>query len=377
MSLDRHAVPPRHGPASAHTVRKIAIVRALFLGDLLMTTPAWRALRRRFPHAEITLIGLPWAEEFAARLPHLIDRFVPFVGYEGIPELPYDATRTAAWLDEQRAYGYDLAVQMHGDGTVTNGLVADLGAWATLGFARPGDFRLDVALPCVHDRNEVLRWLSLVAAIGAHTHGVQLELGLNDADHDAAAALLAPARSRPVIGMHLGAKDPERRWPARQFSALATALRRLRGATIVLTGSAHERELAAQVARGEVGTVLDLTGQTNLGSFAALVRQLDLLVTNDTGASHIASAVGAPSVVLFGPSRPFQYEPLDRERHRALDALHYLPAIADGATALQQLAVQPVLEAALDQLARYQGTGSRDTQLQVQTVAGGEAAWVG
>lgn len=376
MSLERHAASPRRGPVLGHTIRKIAIVRALFLGDLLMTTPAWRALRRRFPRAEITLIGLPWAEDFVARVPHLIDRFVPFVGYEGIPELPYDAARTAAWLDEQRAYGYDLAVQMHGDGSVSNGLVAELGAWATLGFARPGDHRLDVSLSCVHDRNEVVRWLDLVATIGARAAGTQLDLRVDEDDDGVAAELIAPARGRLAIGMHIGAKDPARRWPARQFAALGAALQRLCGATIVLTGGAHERELAAEVAASLDGDVINLAGDTHLGSFAALVRRLDLLVTNDTGASHIAAAVGAPSVVMFGPSRPFQYAPLDQERHLAVDALHHLPAITDGGTALQQLAVQPVLDAALRQLARFDSAGGTAAPRE-RAVAGREAAWAG
>src|SRR3954449_10567744 len=118
--------------------RRIAVFRALFLGDLLCAVPALNALDRRFPDAEITLIGLPWARELAERLP-AIDRFVEFAGYPGLPEVAYDEERTAAFLDARRRERYDLAIQLHGSGEVSNELVAAFASGATLGFGPPGD----------------------------------------------------------------------------------------------------------------------------------------------------------------------------------------------------------------------------------------------
>jgi ADP-heptose:LPS heptosyltransferase len=170
-----------------------------------------------------------------------------------------------------------------------------------------------------------------------------------------------------MVGLHVGAKDPARRWPASRFAALGKALRRLTGAGIVLTGGPHERLLTAEVASLIDAPCLNLSGQTDLGSFAAVVRRLDLLVTNDTGASHVAAAMGTPSVVLFGPSRPAQFAPLDRGRHIVVDALDFAPAGADGAQALAQLPIRPVLDVAVGRLAR------RATALVERAVGGGEA----
>ena len=127
----------------------------------------------------------------------------------------------------------------------------------------------------------------------------------------------------PLIGLHPGARDPARRWPAERFAALADALVERHGARIVLTGDAGEREIVAAVRGAMRGAALDLTGRTGLGLFAATVARLDLLVTNDTGASHLAAAARTPSVVLFGPTSPEHWgPPADRPEHVALWAGH-------------------------------------------------------
>ncbi len=149
-------------------VRKIAVFRALFLGDLLCTVPAFRSLRRCFPYAEMTLMGLPWAAEFVRRVPY-VDRFVAFPGYEGIREVPYCARQTRAFLAEAQATGYDIALQMHGNGHISNSFVAALGARLSLGYRVSADDRLTFSLLYEHHQHEVLRWLALVAALGAPT----------------------------------------------------------------------------------------------------------------------------------------------------------------------------------------------------------------
>jgi ADP-heptose:LPS heptosyltransferase len=323
--------------------QRIVIFRALFLGDLLMTTPAFRALRQRFPETEITLIGLPWATEFVRRSGGTLDRFVPFAGYEGIIEVPFDAERTANWLAEQRAYGYDLAIQMHGDGSITNGLLCELGARFTVGIAQPGDTRLDRAQPLLGG-NEVLRWLTLMGELGAAQHDTHLALDVFDADIAAAAALLAELPRRgPLIVLHPGAKDPARRWPIEAFAALGDALVERYQANLLVTGAASEQDLTAALCAALHAPTLDLGGRTDLGAFAALISRLDLLVTNDTGASHIAAARQTPSVVLFGPTRPAQFAPLDRELHLVVDAVEHNATLAT-------LPVAPVLAACEQQL---------------------------
>jgi ADP-heptose:LPS heptosyltransferase len=346
--------------AESLPIRKIAVLRALFLGDLLCATPALRALRERFPAAEITLIGLPWARELVDRLSS-VDRLLAFPGYGGIPEVEYAPERTAAFLAEARAYGYDLAIQMHGDGGITNGFVAELGARQTLGY-RPGaeDPRLDMSLPYLPHEHEVLRWLRLIEKLQivnckleialpeftiCNLQSTRIEFPLDEADYARADELLYVPSDAPLVGLHPGSKLPSRRWPAQQFGALAEALIERYGARIVITGGASEWHIAAAVRRAMHHPALDLTGDTDLGTFAAAIARMDLLVTNDTGASHVAAASGTPSVAIFGPSRPHQWAPLDRELHRIVDAWALAGYPPDPVGALHGLPLEPVLQA--------------------------------
>jgi len=118
----------------------------------------------------------------------------------------------------------------------------------------------------------------------------------------------------------------------------------------VLLGADADRGLAADIARVAGPEALDLSGRTSLGEMAAVIGTLDLLVTNDSGASHVAAAVGASSVVLFGPADPRRWAPLDSGRHRMIDAAALAPHL-DRAAALAALPVGRVLDAATAQLA--------------------------
>jgi len=348
----------------ARAIRKIAIVRALFLGDLLCATPAWRALRQRFPEAEITLIGLPWAGDLVARLPY-IDRLLPFPGYSGIPEVKYCTERTEAFLSAARAYGYELAIQMHGSGGISNGFVADLGARISLGYREGADNRLSISLPYHADEHEVVRWLRLIDTLQiancklqiastqfaiCSLQSTRLDFPLDSSDFVRADELLYVPSSAPLVGLHPGSKLPSRRWPTHQFAALADALIERYGAQIVLTGGATEQYLTTAIRRAMHHPALDLAGETDLATFAAVIARLDLLVTNDTGASHLAAASETPSVVLFGPSRPEQWGPLNRRLHRPIDAWALAGYSGDPVGALHELPVEPVLEACAMQL---------------------------
>lgn len=309
-------------PIKPDEMRSIAVFRALQLGDLLCTVPALRALRAATPQARITLIGLPWAADFAKRFEKYIDDFLSFPGFPGLPETLPNLAAIPEFFAAAHAKRFDLAIQMHGSGLLSNPITAALGARINAGFYLPGQY-------CPEGRHfaswsesehEVLRFLRLFHLLGIHSQGKELEFPLHDSDY---AALHAAVEDLPKPGsfvcIHPGARLPSRRWPTERFAAIADGLA-AQGFHIIITGSTQERELTNAVKQAMQAPAIDMTGRTTLGVLAALIAQASLLVCNDTGVSHIAAAVATPSIVICCGADPGRWAPLNRRLHRVLHA---------------------------------------------------------
>ena len=296
---------------SRRPVLSVLVFRALDLGDMLCAVPAFRALKHACPAASITLCGLPWAREFAARYWHLFDDFIEFPGYPGLPEQQFQADRFAEFLASVRAREFDVAVQMHGDGGITNGLVEQFGALAVL---RPPQ------LATQDGTHEIERCLLPLEAAGISRCGTHLELPTTVEERAEASRLLAQYGidcGRPYAVVHPGAKWESRRWPAEKFGAVARQLA-AEGLQVAITGVEAERGIAGEVRRVAGVRIHDLCGATRAGAVFAVIARASVVITNDTGASHVAAAVGTPSVVIASGSEIERWRPLDAERHVVL-----------------------------------------------------------
>lgn len=335
---DRPTGHPDH-VASYDEVRRILVIRALpGLGDMLCAGPALRALRLAYPDADLAVLGLPGAADVLARSGNHVDRVLPFQGWPGIPESPAGcgqgapgATGEATTVDLGVAYAglvalqreqFDLVLQMHGDGTVTNQLALAIGGRFTAGFhapsaPAPGAGRF---FPYPDDLHEIRRQTRLLELLGLPLDGDDLEMRVTAEDRRRARHLVGPERAPSYACLHPGASRPSRRWPPERFAAVGDALAR-RGVAVVLTGSPAEAGITASVAAAMQEPCLDVAGRLTLGPLAALFQQARLAVTNDTGTAHLSVAVQVPSVVVFGgpdPSDPRRWAPLDTHRHPAV-----------------------------------------------------------
>ena len=314
----------------------VLVFRALpGLGDFLCAVPALRAIRAARPDATVHLVGLESTRPLAERYPRYVDVFHPFPGHAALPEQP--PPTASAWrvfIGSMRGIRAGLAFQLHGSGETSNEICSALGAARNAGFVRPGVAvpRNGVALPWDDAEPEPRRWLRLVDAVGIPATDDRLEFVIAPRAAARARRLLRGAGTAvgaaPWAVVHPGAARPHGRWSLDGFRAVARRLaeRRLR---VVVTGTSDEAPITAAVAAAAPGSV-DLAGCTDLDVLGALIADARLLVANDTGAAHLASALGTPSVIVFATGDDAyvkRWAPLDRQRHMALPPVPSLGAV--------------------------------------------------
>jgi ADP-heptose:LPS heptosyltransferase len=347
-------------------LQSIAVFRALQLGDMLCAVPALRALRGAYPAARITLIGLPWARSFVDRYAHLLDELVIFPGAIGFPEQVETDARLPEFGEAMRKRRFDLAIQLHGSGTVTNDIVLAMGARRNAGFFQPGASPHTGAFIPWPDRSpEPARYTALMRALGIAARDLRLEIPLFATDIRERDEFLngRGIHCERLVLVHPGAQLPSRRWPVERFAQVARALVD-EGWQVALTGSEGERALTACIAAAVGPCATDLAGRTSLGGLAALVRVARLVVCNDTSVSHVAAAMRTPSVVVACGSDTRRWAPLDRERHRVLADYPLCRPCAFrecpyGHPCALNLGISPVLDAVRAQLNAYAPTRVR------------------
>ena len=303
---------------------RISLLRALpGLGDFLCLVPTLRSLRHAYPDATLTLIGLRANQPLVERFSTYLDALLDFPGYPGLPEQVPQVQHLPDFLQQIQAQSFDLALQIHGNGVITNPLTVAFNAQTTAGFYLEGQYCPDprTYLPWQSNESEIRRYLRLLRHLGIAVGSEALEFPITTAEKAsftklAAAYALSPGR---YICLHPGASIPQRRWPTTQFAQVGDRLGG-QGWQIVLTGSAAEQDITQAVAQAMSYPAIDLAGKTELGTLAALLRQARLLICNDTGISHLAAALQVPSVVIFTTSDPRRWAPLDRSRHHVIAA---------------------------------------------------------
>jgi ADP-heptose:LPS heptosyltransferase len=292
----------------------IAVVRMLpGLGDLLCAVPALRAIRRAEPSAHVTFIGLPSGAWLRDRFPEYVDRWMSCGSCPGLPESVPDWSAHQRFLAEAGAARFDLAVQLHGDGRITNAFTESLGARRWGGLRRAGADEWNPLLaPVRPGRHEIERCGDALRAVGIAFDDTRLEFPVRERDRRELRAVLgAPPRSFAVV--HPGASRSDRCWSTSAFAAVADHLAH-RVDRVVLTGSAGESGTVAAVAAAMTARPINLTGRTSVGALGALLAAARIVVSNDTGVAHLAGAVETPSVTVFARS--------DRRRWAVRGACH-------------------------------------------------------
>ena len=263
--------------------------RALGLGDLLTGVPALRALHDAFPEHRLVLAA-PSALAPLAALSGAVDEVLD-----------------TAPLAVPALRGADIAVNLHGCGPQSHRAILASAPRRMIAFAAPAASWHGPAWRA-HE-HEVARWCRLLEESGIAADPTRLDLPPPAGTGDTVAGATV---------IHPGAASPARRWPADRWSAVARA-ERAAGRCVVVTGSPAERALAQQVAR-DAGLKPEavLAGRTDLLQLAAVVAAAGRVLCGDTGVAHLATAFGVPSVLLFGPTPPWEWGPPPERAHHVV-----------------------------------------------------------
>jgi len=315
MQLDQERGYPPFAPP-----RRILVVKLFALGDMLNITPALRALRERYPEAQIDVLATRGGAVGLQRSPFVDDVFIfdkslfDSVGGSLSPRALLVGLRFALELRRRR---YDTLVLLHH-------LVTAWGTIKYLALALWSGAATRVGLDNGHgwflthrvrDRgfgaiDERRYWLAGVAALEARSDDDRPHFTVTESDRAAGGRLLAEVSGTgPLVAIHPtnGTYAAGRAWPPERFAAVADQLAREWGARIVLVGT--ETAAIGRVAALMATPPLDLAGRTDLPTLAGTLGHAALLIGNDSSVAHLAAALGVPVLALFGPSNDRAWAP--------------------------------------------------------------------
>jgi len=292
--------------APAGSVTRIVIRPPNWLGDAVMALPAMAALRRHFAGSHLTIASVP---SVAA-----IFREETDVSPDRIIDLPRGTRAIVALLEGE---GFDVGVLF------PNSFRSAWQLWRAgiperWGYARSGRglllTRRSQRRPRGAGRHQSEYYRDLVGGLEIPSEPAEApRIAARTPSLDRAAALLDQRRvslAARLVGLAPGAAyGKAKQWPPDRVAALVARLVRERGVTCVAVGASHDRDVAREIeswirenAPDALGRFVDLTGHTSLGALLGLIERMDVFVSNDSGAMHLAAALGRPVVALFGPT---------------------------------------------------------------------------
>lgn len=291
------------------------VIKLRYLGDVLLSTPTLKALKEAFPGARLTLGINRGTEDVVRHNPH-VDQLL--VIDKGAIRSPVEL-----WAGVRRRR-FDCVIDLtDGDRSALLGWWS--GAKTRIGFNAEHRWRgllYTTVVPApIQPVHRIERDLSALRGIGLDPKQDVPILRISPADDESADQLLAEcgltdaASHDRLVLFQPGARYWFKAWPPERFAELADLLAKAYHCRVLIGGDETERPLAEQIARRATSKPTVIAGRTSVLVFAALAKRCALFVGNDSGAMHIAAAMGTPVLALFGPSDPREWGPLAESKH--------------------------------------------------------------
>ena len=348
------------GGVEPETLQRILLVRLDNLGDVLLTTPAFRAVRRALPAAHLSLLAGPAGCKVGRLNPDIDETILYHAPNEDVYlQLPQDPQREISAVETLRERGFDATIiftsyKQSALPAAYLCYLAGIPIRAAGTFEGPGSLltHRHRYIETVPPKHESLRGLELTDFLGFPPGEPEMVLVPREDDEENAARLLERHEIGHFALVHPGASASSRIYPAERYKKVVEELAVQGDLPVFVTGGQGEEELAREVA-GSAG--IPLGGDTGFGEFAALVGRATVVVTNNTGTTHMASALKRPVVTVFAGTNPREQWGPWRTPNRLLThpvpcAPCYKRVCPIGHECLTGIAPETVVEAALDLL---------------------------
>ena len=303
---------PRASRHNIDTFKRILFIQISAIGDVILLTPALRAIRKQFPHARLTMVTSPINQQLLQNCPY-IDEILTF-RMDEYGRSPRRFTALVRFLQERR---FDLAIDFEHWPRLTALLAYLSGAPRRIGFRAAGQYRHYVFTDTVEHargKHELLSFLEIARLLGCDMENTELEVWTCAENFNWVEQFLKEHGIKddvPLIGIHpdAGRTEPRRRWTKEGYQQVADALAKKYGAQIVLTGAPPEVELSKQIASMMQAKAIVAAGKTDINQLAALFSRCQFVLCGNCGPMHLAAAVKTPVVALHGPTNPAQWGP--------------------------------------------------------------------
>lgn len=321
---------PRLSNASTEQPRRIVVRLTNWIGDALMNTPALAALRRLYPEAHITVIGRPLVLPIFEKHPD-VDEVLAYPSARGWARVKSFGALTQSLRDGR----YDLGIAFQ-NAFEAAALLRLGGVRRRVGYDRDGRaWLLTDAVPLRQEYlefHETRYYLRLIQHLGSQeTDPEAYKFPLTSEEHTWASEFLKASGiepEAPILVLNPGATyGSAKRWRPERFAEVARALREQYACQIAIIGTATELPAAEEISQHLNGECAILSGKTNLRQLAAVLKQCDLIITNDSGGMHVAASQGVPVIAIIGSTDPKTTHPWGVPFQLVREPVHCAPCL--------------------------------------------------
>lgn len=280
--------------------KRILIVRTDKIGDLVLSTPVFKAVREAYPDSYIAVLVRPYTKDIIEGNPY-IDEIITYDKTNG----DEDMLRDIGFITKLRKKKFDLALVLHPKNR-SHIFTFFAGIPERVGYDKKMGWLLTKRIPHIKQyglKHEIDYTLDLLRYIGIEPKDKELHVSVNRASEEKVAGIFSKngiSKNDIVITVHPGSSCPSKRWKPERFAKVADELAEKYKAKIVIIAGPKDLSFGNKTAQSMKSPSLNLSGQTTVMDLVSILKRSHLFISNDSGPVHISCAAGTPTISIFG-----------------------------------------------------------------------------